>query len=363
MSAGGELPTARRRLGRSGLEIAPVVFGAWAIGGWSWGGSDDDEAVRAIRASVDAGCDAIDTAPVYGFGRSERVVGRAIAGLRGRVVLATKVGLRWDDERGPLAFEARDDSGRTLRVRRNARPDSVRAEVEASLARLATDVIDLVQVHWPDPETPIAETIGALVELRREGKLREIGVSNYSVAELEEARRALGPVPLASDQPRYSLVARGIERDVLPWAREHGVGILAYSPLEQGLLTGAVGASRSFSGDDGRARRATFRAENRARVNALLDAVVRPIAARHGATPAQVVLAWTIAQPGITAAIAGARTAAQARENAGALRVALERDELAVIRAAFEALVLVPPPAAGLRARIARLVRALAGRR
>lgn len=354
---------AARRLGRSSLELPPIVFGAWAIGGWNWGGSDDEEAVRAIGASIDAGCGAIDTAPVYGFGRSERVVGRAIAGRRERALILTKVGLRWDDDRGPLAFETRGEDGRTLRVRRNARPDSVRAEVDASLARLGCGVLDLVQVHWPDPETPIAETLGALVDLRREGKLREIGVSNYSVPELEEARRALGSVPLASDQPRYSLVAREIERDVLPWARDHEVGVLCYSPLEQGLLTGAVGGSRAFGVDDGRSKRASFRADNRARVNALVDSVLRPIAARHAATPAQVVLAWTIAQPGITAAIAGARNAAQARENAGALAVALAREELAAIRAAFEGLVLAAPPARGLRRTIAGLLARLAGRR
>lgn len=350
----------KRRLGKSTLEVPAVVFGAWAIGGWNWGGSDDEAAVRAIRASIEHGVDAIDTAPVYGFGRSERVVGRALAGTRATVM--TKVGLRWDDDRGPLAFETKSDLGRALRVHRNSRPDSVRHEVEQSLARLGLETIDLVQVHWPDPTTPIADTIGALVELRCEGKLREIGVSNFSVAELEEAQRALGDVPLASDQPKYSLVARDVEREILPWARVHEVGLIVYSPLEQGLLTGRVPPERRFGLNDGRSRRATFTAENRASVNALLGSVVAPIAARHRATLAQVVLAWTFSQPGITAAIAGARTSEQARENAGALALSLLPEELAAIRTAFEGLRLRSSLRARMRAGLGRVIGRLRGR-
>jgi aryl-alcohol dehydrogenase-like predicted oxidoreductase len=230
-----------RRLGNSDLEIPVVVFGAWAIGGWGWGGRDaatDAAAVDALRHALDVGSGAIDTAPVYGFGHSEELVARAIAGRRDRVVVMTKAGLRWDDERGKLSFEGTDDRGIARKLYRNSRPDSVKAECEASLRRLGVDVIDLLQIHWPDPTTPIADTMGALLELRAAGQIRACGVSNYSVDELEEARRALGDVPLASDQPKSSLVHRAIEVDVLPYAREHGVGVVAYSPLEQGLLTG-----------------------------------------------------------------------------------------------------------------------------
>ncbi len=326
----------RRRLGRSDLQVPVVCFGAWAIGGWQWGGHDDERAVRAIQAAIDCGMDAIDTAPVYGFGHSERVVGRAIAGRRERVVVMTKVGLRWDDTRGQLAFETTDLQGRKLRVHRNCRPWSVRWEVEHSLQRLGVETIDLVQIHRPDLTTPIPDTMGALLELRREGKLREIGVSDFSVRMMEEAQRALGDVALASDQPKYNLLDRAIEREILPWAREREVGVLVYSPLEQGLLTGKVPAERTFSPDDARSGRGTFAPEARARVNAALDRSLRPIAKRHGATLAQVAIAWAIAQPGITSAIVGARTEEQVRENAAAGDLKLEAAELTELQASFE---------------------------
>jgi len=333
-----------RRLGRSDLEVPLVTFGAWAIGGWYWGGSDDDEAVRAIQTAIDCGIDAIDTAPVYGFGRSERVVGRAIRGRRERVIVMTKIGLRWDDAEGEFYFETADADGRKLSIYKNARPSSVKHEVEQSLARLGVETIDLVQVHWPDPTTPIADTMGALLELRTQGKLRAIGASNFSIAMMKEAQAALGDVPLASDQPKYSLVARDVEREILPFASSHSIGIVVYSPLEQGLLTGRVSAERAFPGNDGRSRRATFTGENRRRVNEVLERVVAPIAERKSATIGQVVIAWTVAQPGVTSAIVGARTSDQARENARGGEIELSEEEIAVIRAAFEALELAAQP-------------------
>jgi aryl-alcohol dehydrogenase-like predicted oxidoreductase len=343
-----------RKLGHSDLEVPAIVFGAWAIGGWNWGGRDDEAAVRAILAGIDAGMNAIDTAPVYGFGHSEEVVGRALAGRRDEVVLMTKVGLRWDDPRGTFHFRTVDQDGKPREIWRNSRPDALVAEVEQILRRLKTDRIDLLQVHWNDPSTPLADTMGALAQLVEQGKARAIGVSNFLPVLLRDAQAALGRIPLASDQPKYSLVAREIERDVLPWCREHGVGLLVYSPLEQGLLTGKVAAERAFPQDDGRHKRGTFTPENRARVNALLERVVQPIARRRKATIAQVVLAWTVAQPGITSAIAGARTEAQARENAGAGALELAPGEQAEIRSAFEGLRLAGP--AG---RLMKLVRRL----
>ena len=328
----------RRRLGATDIEVPVLAFGAYAIGGWYWGESDDAAAVDALRAAVDRGMNAVDTAPVYGLGHSEELVGRALRGRRDEVVLMTKVGMRWDDPRGPLAAEVTPPGGRRVPVRANLRPDSVRAEVEASLGRLGVEHVDLVQVHRPDPETPIADTMGALAELRAEGKLGAIGVSNYTVAQIEEARRALGDVPLASDQPPYGLLDRGIERDLLPYARATDLGILAYSPLAQGLLTGAVTAERVFPETDGRSRGTRFLPGNRARVNALLREVVSPIAAARGATVAQVVLAWTIAQPGVTCALVGARDPGQVRENAAAAAVELSPEELARIGEPFAAL-------------------------
>lgn len=325
----------RRRLGRSELEVPVVVFGAWALGGGYWGDVDDAAAVEAIRAGLDAGIDAIDTAPIYGLGHSERVVGQAIAGRRDEVTVCTKIGLRWDCTDGDHFFSGKHADGSPLEVYRNSRPESVRLEVERSLERLGVERLDLVQVHWPDPTTPVAETMGALAELRAEGKLREIGVSNYDPGLLSEAQAALGDVPLASNQPKYSLVARDIEQDVLPWCREHDVGLLVYSPIEQGLLTGKVRDDRQFAEGEGRASRASFQPVNRRKVNAVLDEVVAPIAADLDATLAQVVIAWTVAQPGVTTALVGARRPEQARENAAAGALSLSADAWAAIDRAF----------------------------
>ncbi len=350
-------------LGRTEIELPVVSLGTWAIGGWYWGGSDDAESIRAIREAIELGTTAIDTAPVYGFGHAEKIVGKAIEERRERVILMTKVGLRWDDPRGEVYFDTADARGRELRVRRNARPDSVRVEVDHSLERMKVDVLDLVQVHWPDPQTPIAETMGALLDLRAKGKLRAIGVCNYDVVQMEEAVRALGDVPLASNQIEYSLVARKSEKDVLPRARELGVGVLAYSPLEQGLLSGKVDARRTFPAGDGRAKRPTFQPANRAKVRAALTAAVEPIAARHGRTVAQIVLAWTAAQPAVTSVLAGARRVDQARENAAAGDLALTPDELTSIDRAFTDLGLDPtppaPPEPGLGERVTQRLRNL----
>lgn len=351
-----------RALGRSGIDVPVVVFGAWAIGGWYWGGTDDDQAVRAIHAAIDHGMTAIDTAPVYGFGRSEEVVGLALRGRRERVIVMTKVGLRWDADVGEPYFETVDQDGVKRTVRRHAGAASVKLEVELSLKRLGIETIDLVQVHWPDPRTPVRETMGALAELRRAGKIRAIGVSNYTVPMLAEAQQALGDVPLASDQPKYSLVARDSEKELLPYCADHGIGVVVYSPLEQGLLTGRVTAERAFASNDGRAKRPTFTAANRALVNGVLERVVRPIAERHRATIGQTVIAWTVAQRGVTAALVGARTAEQAVENACAGDVVLTPAESAEIRAAFEALRLESPAQPGLPGALKRFAKRFLGR-
>jgi aryl-alcohol dehydrogenase-like predicted oxidoreductase len=347
-----------RKLGRSDLEVPVVCFGAYAIGGGYWGATDDAQAEDAVRAALDAGMFAFDTAPVYGFGHSERVLGRALAGRRSEAVVMTKVGIRWDGSGGRGEREMVGPGGEKRSVRRDSSPASVRLEVERSLERLGVERVDLVQVHAHDPATPVAETMGALAELRSEGKLRAIGVSNYPVAALEEARAALGDVPLASDQPGYSLLARGIERDVVPWSRAHGVGLLVYAPLEQGLLTGKVTPERSFGAEEGRPKKALFRPENLRRVNAVLDSSVAPVARAHDATIAQVVIAWTVAQPGITAALVGARHRGQVAENARAGEIELTADERAEIERAFAGLRLDlrSPLAARLRGFVCRLL-------
>jgi aryl-alcohol dehydrogenase-like predicted oxidoreductase len=319
----------KRRLGRSELEVSAVVFGAWAIGGWMWGGNDRAESVGAIRAAIDAGVTTIDTAPIYGQGLSEEIVGEAIRGLpRNEVQILTKCGLRWDAVAGEFFFESEGTDGRPVRAYRHAGYDSVIAECEASLRRLGTDYIDLLQVHWPDPTTPIAETMDALATLVHQDKVRAIGVSNFSVEQMREADEA---VSLVSNQLPYSMVNRGIEDDLVPYCLEHGKSILAYSPLQRGLLTGKYAPGHVFAKGDHRAENEFFADESIRRVNAFLDEI-RPIADGHRATLTQLVIAWTIAQPGITAALVGARDAAQARANAKGGTIKLGAAELAEIR-------------------------------
>ncbi len=330
-----------RALGRSGIETPVVIFGAWAIGGWFWGRSDDHLAVEALHRALEVGMTAIDTAPAYGVGHSEKVVGRALAGRRDRALVMTKCGLRWDDDRGQFDFEMVMPNGDKHPLYRNLRPDSVRLECERSLQRLGTDRIDLYQCHWPDPTTPIADTMGELARLHREGKIRAVGVSNFGPGQMREAQDALGDVPLASDQPRYNLRDRAIERDVLPWCREHEVGAIVYSPLDQGLLTGKMTEGRELPEGDERAHRWTMSRENRRRVNAVVREVLEPLAERHRATPAQLASAWTFHQPGVTAAIVGARNPAQVDENAAAGDLELSAPELETMSRAFEALELV----------------------
>lgn len=322
-----------RRLGSSGIGVTAVGLGTWAIGGgpW-WGTTNDEQSIRAIHASLDAGINLIDTAPAYGFGHSERIVGRAIRDRRDRVVLATKCGLWWEDGTGSVFFE---QSGKT--VRRSLDPRTIRIEVEESLRRLGTDRIDLMQTHWqatPDAPTPIADTMACLTQLRAEGKIRAIGVSNATPAQMDEYRAA---GDLAACQPRYSMLDRKIEADVLPYCRDQGIATLVYSPLEQGLLTGKIGMDRQFSPEAARNMIPWFRPGNRRRV---LDMLARwnDLCEKHACSLAQLVIAWTVAQPGVTCALCGARKPEDAEENAGAGAVHLGPEDAARMRADVEAL-------------------------
>jgi aryl-alcohol dehydrogenase-like predicted oxidoreductase len=225
--------------------------------------------------------------------------------------------------------------GETRPVYRNLRPASIREECEQSLRRLRVDVIDLYQCHWPDATTPVADTMGELLRLREEGKIRAIGVSNFTPEMMGEARAALGDVPLASNQPKYNLLDRSIEEDVLPWCRESDVGVIVYSPLAQGLLTGKVTEDRELDDDDLRKGNDLFRPESRRRINAALEELM-PLAKAKGATPAQLSMAWLLHSPGVTAVIAGARDAKQVRENAEAAEVDLTDEEAARIADAIE---------------------------
>lgn len=343
-------------LGRSGVSVSRVIFGAMALSAAS---RDERRRIETIHAALDAGISAIDTAPLYDFGRAEEVLGRALAGRRDRVQILTKVGLRWDDPRGNVHFHFRDQAGREQSVRRNSRPDSIRLEVERSLGRLQVEVLDLVQVHQPDLTTPIADSMGALADLLRAGKLRAIGVSNYSAAQMREAQAALGDIPLASNQVHYSLLERWPEIDVLPLAREARMGILAYSPLEQGLLADRM-RDAALPPEDGRRHHPLFHPHNHARIATAIDASLAPVAQARGVSVAQVALAWLLAQPGLSAVIAGASTVEQVRRNAAAAELALREDELRAIRAAFEALRLDRYAGQGIATRARGLARRVA---
>lgn len=322
-----------RQLGKSNVKVSPVIFGAWAIGGWMWGGNDDADAVEAIRASIANGVNTIDTAAIYGMGHSEKLVGRAIKGMRDKVVIATKCGMRWDDpkQEGSNPWPHTDNEGNDVTIYRNAKPHSIMHECEQSLKRLGVDVIDLYQIHWPDLTTPVEDSIRAMDRLRQQGKVRAIGVSNYDVEWLERASKV---ATIASDQPPYSILNRGIEQDVLPFCREHGIGVICYSPMERGLLTGKVTPERKFHAGDHRAEHKFFTPENRQRVLDTLEKV-KPIAERHGVSYAQLIVNWTFSQPGITAALVGARNAEQAEHNAKAMSFTLSQAELQEIRDVF----------------------------
>lgn len=311
-----------RPLGQSGINASVIGLGAWAIGGWMWGGTDRAGSIRAIQAAIDAGVNLIDTAPAYGLGLSEEIVGEAIRGRRDQVVLATKCGLVWHVQQGVHRF---DQAGTPVYSFLGAA--SLRHEVEQSLRRLGTDHVDLYQTHWQDRATPIEETAGTLMELKREGKIRAIGVSNASTADMDQYR-SVGA--LDSDQERFSLLDRGPEAAQLPYLRQNGIAFLAYSPLALGLLTGKITPERQFQGDDLRLSMPRYSVENRERVARML-AEVSPLAAARGWTLSQLMLAWTASVPGVTHVLAGTRTAEQALANARAGAETLTPEEMTAI--------------------------------
>ncbi len=324
-----------RQVGTSDVSTTSIVFGAWAIGGWMWGGTDDELAVEGINAAIDAGINAIDTAPVYGFGHSEDVVGAAIKGRRDEVLIFTKCGLRWDGDTGQHHYDTEDANGEPINIYRNLRRDSILWECERSLERMGIDHIDLLQCHWPDESCPIEETMGALVELFEQGTIGAIGVSNFTPEMITECLQ-YGPVHCS--QPKFSLLDRQHLDGVIAWCHENDISSVVYSPLEQGMLTGKVVPGRTFNEGDQRRDKAWFKDHNIERVLGVLNDVCGPIAAAHDCTLAQLTLAWTIAAKGITCALAGARNAEQTRENAAAMNITLSSEEHAAILAAFEGL-------------------------
>jgi len=324
-----------RQLGSSGLKVSEVILGTWAIGGWMWGGTDDEQAVAAINRALDLGMNTIDTAPMYGFGHSERIVGKAIRGRRrDEIILATKCGLRWDLEEGEFFFETQDEEGKPCKVYRNLKKHSILEEADRSLERLGVDYIDLYQCHWPDSTTPLEETMEALVQLLEQGKIRAIGVSNFTEQMIEECLRH-GPV--ASDQPLYNMLDRDIEEGLQSYCAQKNVALIVYSPLHQGLLTGKVTMDRTFAEGDQRNWKPWFRPQNRRRVLEFLEKV-RPIAESHEKTLSQLAINWCLCQPGVSSAIVGARRPEQVDENAGGSGWRLSEEELRRIRTWMEGL-------------------------
>ncbi|MEM7369058.1 MAG: aldo/keto reductase [Bacteroidota bacterium] len=325
-----------KQLGNSDVQVSEITFGAWAIGGWLWGGSDERDSIAALHAALDHGISSFDTAPVYGFGYSESLLGQVLKGKRQEVQLLTKYGLRWDLESGYVHKDTIDQNGHARSIKRYATKDSIIAECEASLKRLQTDYIDLYQIHWPDPLTNISESMEAMDLLIQQGKIRAAGVCNYSAGQMAEAQ---GYRQVVSNQVPYSMVQRKIEQAEVPQAISSHASILAYSPLQRGLLTGKIRPDHSFAEGDTRASSPLFQGDRLRRINAFLDKL-RPIADGQGASLAQLVLRWTLEQAGITVVLAGARNPKQVADNAAAADLALSSEELGVIRSELDQLML-----------------------
>ncbi|MCX2483304.1 aldo/keto reductase [Pedobacter sp. MR2016-24] len=317
-----------RKLGKTDLKLSAITYGAFAIGGSMWGGNEKQDSIRAIHASLDHGVTSLDTAPFYGFGLSEELIGEAIKGRdRSKIQLLTKFGLVWDGsnkEKGEFFFDAGSD-GKSIPVYKYASKQNIIKEVEESLQRLGTDYIDLLQIHWADATTPISETMEAMDELIKQGKILAAGVCNYDLAQLQEAEQTLS---LASNQLSYSMLNRAIERDIVPYTIDHNIGLIAYSPLERGLLTGKYFKDATLKNDDH--RNGYFGQFNAEKVKSFLTSI-EPLAKEKNATLAQLVLRWTTLQPGITLVLAGSRNAEQAVSNAQAMNIKLNTEELQLI--------------------------------
>lgn len=317
-----------RKLAQTDLSLSVITFGSWAAGGWMWGKTDHTAAVEAIRAAYDLGVTSIDTAPIYGQGESERIVGEAIRGIpRDRVQILTKYGMRWDLAEGDFAFKSQDNQGNSIEIYKYAGKESVIKECEDSLRRLGTDYIDLYQIHWPDSTTPMSETFEAVERLIEQGKVRYAGVCNYDSALMEDASKVIN---LVSDQIPYSMVNRGMDRDTIPYCTRNQKAVIVYSPLERGLLTGKMRPGYQFAEGDHRKSNPFFTDESIKNTNLFLEKL-KPLADEKNATLAQLVIRWTVEHPGITVALVGARNAEQAVQNAKAADILLTPEEVQFI--------------------------------
>jgi aryl-alcohol dehydrogenase-like predicted oxidoreductase len=307
-----------KQLGNSDMKITPLGVGAWAMGGggwaFAWGPQDDRESIDAIHAALDGGINWIDTAAVYGLGHSEEIVARALEGRSKKPYVFTKCERVWD-ENGKI-------SG-------SLKADSIRRECEVSLRRLRVDVIDLYQVHWPDPADDIEEGWSAMARLKEQGKVRWIGVSNFNAPQM---KRCQAIAPITSLQPPYSIISPDIEDEILPYCGQSNIGVIVYSPMKSGLLTGAMTKERvnNFPADDFRRRALAFQEPNLSR-NLEIAELCRTIGKRHGRSAGEVAIAWTLRHPAVTAAIVGMRSAAQVKGVIGALEFRLNSEEVAEI--------------------------------
>jgi len=308
----------KKRLGNSDLELTPIGIGAWAMGGagwaFAWGPQDDSESVAAIHAALDHGMNWIDTAAVYGLGHSEEVVARALEGRSNRPYVFTKCARNWNENR---------------EIFKCLKADAVRRECENSLRRLKVDVIDLYQIHWPEPDEDVEEGWGELARLKQQGKVRWIGVSNFNPQQLERARRI---APVTSLQPPYSAISPEVEVETLPYCAKNGIGVISYSPMKNGLLAGTMTSQRvaNLPQDDFRRRNPAFQEPQLSRNLALAD-LMKTIASRHGRSPGEVAIAWVLRNPAVTAAIVGLRSAGQVPGVIGALEFRLNAAEIAEI--------------------------------
>lgn len=307
-----------RKLGQTDILVSPVAMGAWPISGMTSLNVNDADSLATLRAALEAGINFFDSAYCYGAnGESSRLLAKAFAGRRDEVVIATKCGLHWNEEQ---------------KMTHDARPGTLKRECEEELRRLETDRIDLLYLHAPDPEASVEESAGAFKELLEKGKARSIGVSNFSVEQMEAFHAVC---PIAAAQPPYNMIMRGIEKDVIPWCLEHGVSVCPYWPLMKGLLAGKLARDHVFDPKDGRAKYPMFQGEEWLKNQDLVDEL-RRIAEEVGRTVSQVAINWTIHQPGITSALCGAKRAKQIEESAGAMGWELTADQRAKIDEALE---------------------------
>jgi aryl-alcohol dehydrogenase-like predicted oxidoreductase len=308
----------KKRLGNSDLELTPIGVGAWAMGGsgwaFAWGPQDDDESIAAIHEALDRGVNWIDTAAVYGLGHSEEVVARALEGRANRPYVFTKCERNWNENR---------------EIYKSLKADSVRRECENSLRRLKVDVIDLYQIHWPEPDEDVEEGWSTLAKLQEEGKVRWIGVSNFNAQQMERCRKI---APITSLQPPYSAISPEVESEILPYCQKHNIGVIVYSPMKSGLLTGKMTKERvaGFPQDDFRKRAPAFQEPQLSR-NLELAELMRRIGERHGRSAGETAIAWTLRHPAVTAAIVGMRSAEQARGVVGVLDYRLSSEEIAEV--------------------------------